>query len=542
MSLLEAPGDLSETPLAAVLLEALNVRATGVLEVAHGGGTSRLWFREGRPVGAQVFVGFRPLGQLLLQSGLIDVDALSQSLQRMAETRRPQGELLVEMGCVSREDVDRVLAEQQAGYFGLIAALDAGAFAFEGSAPVPDWTRGSQLSPLRTIVDALEQPQAAALVVSALQPIATGGVRLAPGYADESDGFSWTPVERTLVARLGRAISLEAFFAPSDVAPERARAILAALLLLGLAAPAAAPVVSGETPLVAREPAAPGRRGDPSEARARRQRLLQQAIRNMGVGPFAARAAKGPDHQAAHPERSSDANAAERSRGTPASSEAALREALLAVAPRMKERDLFARLGVPRGAGREEVKSAFLKLARQFHPDRFAAPALADLQDQVQDFFAAINEAYDVLSDDRRRAEYVGSQAAGGAGAQEAARLDFQKGEACLRTRDLPRARGFFEAAARADPRPEHQAALAQALVLDPSRRARDRARELLTNAMKDRTCDRAFFVAGLLARDEKDDAGAERLFRAAVQANPKNADAIRELRAAEARRSDTRR
>ena len=89
MSLLEAPGDLSETPLAAVLLEALNVRATGVLEVAHGGGTSRLWFREGRPVGAQVFVGFRPLGRLLLQSGLIDVDALSRSLQRMAETRRP---------------------------------------------------------------------------------------------------------------------------------------------------------------------------------------------------------------------------------------------------------------------------------------------------------------------------------------------------------------------------------------------------------------------------------------------------------------------
>ena len=537
MSLLEAPGDLSETPLAAVLLEALNVRATGVLEVAHGGGTSRLWFREGRPVGAQVFVGFRPLGRLLLQSGLIDVDALSRSLQRMAETRRPQGELLVEMGCVSREDVDRVLAEQQAGYFGLIAALDAGAFAFEGSAPVPDWTRGSQLSPLRTIVDALEQPQAAALVVSALQPIATGGVRLAPGYADESDGFRWTPVERTLVARLGRAISLEAFFAPSDVAPERARAILAALLLLGLAAPAAAPVVSGETPLVAREPAAPGRRGDPSEARARRQRLLQQAIRNMGVGPFAARAPRAP---AAPPVAAPAAPGS--ARPAPASPEAALREALLAVAPRMKERDLFARLGVPRGAGPEEVKSAFLKLARQFHPDRFAAPALADLQDQVRDFFAAINEAYDVLSDDRRRAEYVGSQAAGGAGAQEAARLDFQKGEACLRTRDLPRARGFFEAAARADPRPEHQAALAQALVLDPSRRARDRARELLTNAMKDRTCDRAFFVAGLLARDEKDDAGAERLFRAAVQANPKNADAIRELRAAEARRSDTRR
>jgi curved DNA-binding protein CbpA len=260
----------------------------------------------------------------------------------------------------------------------------------------------------------------------------------------------------------------------------------------------------------------------------------------MGVGPFAARAAKPAASAPAVAAAAAPGPAPERPpSGAP---EAALREALLAVAPRMKERELFARLGLPRGAGRDEVKSAFLKLARQFHPDRFSAPALADLQDQVRDFFAAVNEAYEVLSDDRRRAEYVGSQA-GAAGAQaEAARLDFQKGEACLRTRDLARARGFFESAVRSDPRPEHQAALAHALVLDPSRRERDRARELLAAAMKDPACDRAFFVAGLLARDEKDDAGAERLFRAAVQANPKNVDAVRELRAAEVRRSDRRR
>ena len=87
MSVLTEPGDLAETPLAAILLEALNLRASGVLEVAHGGGTSRLWFRDGRPVGAQVFTGFKPLGMMLLQAGLIDIDALSRSLAGMAETQ-----------------------------------------------------------------------------------------------------------------------------------------------------------------------------------------------------------------------------------------------------------------------------------------------------------------------------------------------------------------------------------------------------------------------------------------------------------------------
>src|SRR5512133_4176012 len=107
MSLLDGPGDLAQTPLAAVLLEALNLRATGVLEVAHGGGTSRLWVRDGRPVGAQVFAGFRPLGLMLLQAGKIDIDALSRSLALMAESKRPQGVILIEMGAVSAEDVGR---------------------------------------------------------------------------------------------------------------------------------------------------------------------------------------------------------------------------------------------------------------------------------------------------------------------------------------------------------------------------------------------------------------------------------------------------
>src|SRR5512141_3256967 len=227
MSLLDTPGDLAQTPLAAILLEALNLRATGVLEVAHGGGTSRLWVRDGRPVGAQVFAGFRPLGMMLLQSGKIDIDSLSVSLALLAKTKRPQGELLVEMGVVTPEVVGETLAEQQAGYFRTIAALDAGAYAFDGSQAVPEWTRGSRLSPVRTIVDALERPQAAALVAAALQPVTAGGVRLNSGYAEVADAVRWSAPERELVDRLAAPELLETYLAPSQVPPARARAILA---------------------------------------------------------------------------------------------------------------------------------------------------------------------------------------------------------------------------------------------------------------------------------------------------------------------------
>ncbi|ACG74958.1 heat shock protein DnaJ domain protein [Anaeromyxobacter sp. K] len=574
MSVLEAPGDLARTPLAAILLEALNVRATGLLEVAHEGGTSRLWLRDGRPVGAQVVTGFRPLGLLLLQAGLIDIDALSRSLGLMASTRRPQGEILVELGAVSRADVDRTLAEQQAGYFALIAALDAGAFRFDPAAPVPEWTRGSRLSPLRTIVDALERPQAGALVVSALQPVAHQAVRLASGYAEVAGAFRWTAPEQALLRRLTPSATLEAFFAGDEVEPERARAVLAALLLLGLAVPATGRQPSGETaaglvlelepepepiapartgaPAAAAAapaapppaPAVPARRSDPAEARERRQRLLQQAMRNMGIGPFAGRppaAAPRPAAPAA-PAASPPPPAG----APPGSPEAALRAALLAAAPRARERDLFARLGLEATAGRDEVKRAFLQLARQFHPDRFAAPALADLAEQVRDFFTAVNEAYETLSDDRKRAEYLAVRGAHGVtpAQAESARVDFQKGEACLRTRDLARARGFYESAVRADPRPEYLAAVAHTFLADPQRRDLDRARALVEQALREpggAASDRVCQVAGLLARDDGDVGQAERMFRAAVAANPRNADALRELRNLEARRAERR-
>ncbi|HEX9289101.1 MAG TPA: DUF4388 domain-containing protein, partial [Anaeromyxobacteraceae bacterium] len=247
MSFLEAPGDLAEVPLAAVLIEALNQRATGVLTVDHGNGSSRVFVRDGIPVGAQSFRGFKPLGQALLAAGVIDVDALGRSLAEMARSGRHQGDVLVEMGAATREQVDSALSEQQAGYLTQVAALASGRFVFDAAEPVPEWTRGIRISPLKAIVEALEKPQAAPLVISALQPVAEGPIALAPGYRQLASAFGWTGAEAALVDRLQALTTLDAFFADPGVSPERARAIVASLLLLGLASARSAPADAAES-------------------------------------------------------------------------------------------------------------------------------------------------------------------------------------------------------------------------------------------------------------------------------------------------------
>ena len=66
----------------------------------------------------------------------------------------------------------------------------------------------------------------------------------------------------------------------------------------------------------------------------------------------------------------------------------------------MAKRDYYDMLGVPRSAGKEELKKAYRKLAMQFHPDRNPGDAAAEQQ------FKEVSEAYDVLKDDQKRAAY----------------------------------------------------------------------------------------------------------------------------------------
>lgn len=65
----------------------------------------------------------------------------------------------------------------------------------------------------------------------------------------------------------------------------------------------------------------------------------------------------------------------------------------------MPSRDYYEVLGVPKAAGAEEIKSAYKKLAFQFHPDRNKEPG-------AEAKFKELSEAYAVLSDDKKRKLY----------------------------------------------------------------------------------------------------------------------------------------
>jgi molecular chaperone DnaJ len=79
------------------------------------------------------------------------------------------------------------------------------------------------------------------------------------------------------------------------------------------------------------------------------------------------------------------------------------------------EKDYYAALGVPQDADATAIKKAYRKLARDLHPDKNPGNT------QAESRFKEVSEAYDVLSDEKRRAEYDDARrlfGAGGAGAR----------------------------------------------------------------------------------------------------------------------------
>jgi curved DNA-binding protein CbpA len=238
----------------------------------------------------------------------------------------------------------------------------------------------------------------------------------------------------------------------------------------------------------------------------------------------------------------------------------AVRAQILEAHARVTTRDHFEVLGVPPTAKPAEVKAAFLRLAKQFHPDVHHQPALADLRDKLTAVFARLTEAYQVLSEPMARAAYEAQSSLSNS------RVSAAKAEAQAPAAEAPPVMDSLQARQRAEAAvtqaEEHFAAglywevlqaLDESVLASLQGRAASRGRSLkaqchLKNPEAQKQAEaelkaliaqdpgyaEAYFLLGTIYRAGGANARASSMFRKALELKPRHQGAREELAALE--------
>ncbi len=209
-----------------------------------------------------------------------------------------------------------------------------------------------------------------------------------------------------------------------------------------------------------------------------------------------------------------------------------------------EKEDYYTLLGVAKDAPSAEIQKTFFTLAKKWHPDR-VPPVLADVKDLCAKVFARMSEAHQTLMDPTKRAKYDAAKKPGGDDSPEAqaqvvaileAATNFQKAEICLRRNDFKQAEEFCKKALDVDQKQaDYIAMMAWLQAQKPTKQdpasLQQHVLELTKAIGISQACERAFFYRAMLLKRLGQEANAMKDFKRALELNPRNVDATRELR-----------
>jgi curved DNA-binding protein CbpA len=215
---------------------------------------------------------------------------------------------------------------------------------------------------------------------------------------------------------------------------------------------------------------------------------------------------------------------------------------------RLDEITHYQLLNLSQNVSASDINTAYFALVKKFHPDRLPT-TLAPLTRCAQQLFDQLTEANATLSNPEERLAYDRAVADGG-GTRAAERmmrnvldstLEFQKAEVLMKRRDYAQAMQHVRAALNKSPDESDYHALYGWLLhlMNPSEPAPlEEILASLDRAIKaNPNSERTHYYRGVVLKRLKRDHEALQHFRAAVQINPRNVEAAREVRLASMRR-----
>jgi len=139
-------GDVMEQPFAELLAELDRSKSTGALLLRRSKIKKIVYFREGTPHSIKSNLLSECLGRVLVRERFISEAEYKESLKRMMASGQRQGAVLVEMGCISPQNLQYALGLQMRAKLVELFSWKFGEYQFNSEASLPPEGVGLEMS------------------------------------------------------------------------------------------------------------------------------------------------------------------------------------------------------------------------------------------------------------------------------------------------------------------------------------------------------------------------------------------------------------
>jgi len=224
-----------------------------------------------------------------------------------------------------------------------------------------------------------------------------------------------------------------------------------------------------------------------------------------------------------------------------------LRKKILQDYKLIMDTDYFAALGLSRQCNCSEVRRAYYKMAKEYHPDRFLGSGLSrEMSNKINEMFQYVTQAYTVLSDSKSCADYLDELTNGPKKSIDInqvieAETAYQQGRNLLNIRRYSAAVKPLKRSIELSPEePEYLTYFAWALFKSAPEKTENQNQALevlLASRELNPGLYQTHLYLGYVYQQQEKERQSEKCFEMAVQANPDCTEALRELRLINLRR-----
>jgi len=420
-------GKVWEGVLPGVLRELYVGRKTGVLAFSRTDERRNVHFRGGHVIHADTSVREDRLGEVMVRNGLLSADDLKKARGFVLRDNRRLGEVLIDLGLLDQRGLEAALKVHVSAVVAAVFAWPDGDYEFT-EAPEQEGGDQGEAALLASTGDLILQATRAVKDPDVIR-YNLGDIDRVLGLSSDPllrfQNIALTPADGYVLSRIDGSLSAREVMSLIPLEPEDVQRSLFGLLAAGMVeyqdARRPAPEVAtggrkkagpAPPPLQVGRPATPAGGDQPLDLSndGVLPLILDDPLPVVSPEPPPPRPAPPPpappppSAAAAAPPPAAPPAAARPA--APASPADARRNEIVEAFLGLKTRTHYEMLGLQRDANDSQIKEAYFRMAKRFHPDVHHDAALSDLRDKLEAVFIRLGEAYEVLRNSLLRASY----------------------------------------------------------------------------------------------------------------------------------------